>query len=658
MKEGSPDCEPALKGINSNSSRKKLGPINNLEEYLKPDWWKTIFNSTYLKTDGDVVGDREITRKEIDLFAKILSLSPEDRILDLCCGQGRHCIELANRGFKHVEGLDRSHYLIQKAKKESSSIKFREGDVRRLPYASDTFDVVMILGNSFGYFETAKDDMTVLREVLRVLKPWGRFLIDLSDGEYTRENIKSRSWEWIDKKHFVCRERSLSLDKTRLISREIISNIDKGVIADQFYAERLYTQEEIIEFLKKAGFSNIISHGTITTDSRRNQDLGMTEKRIIVSAVARKDWSPVKIKKHQLKNVVVLLGDPNKVDILKPFYVFDEDDFYTIDRLKDSLREIERNCDYKFYYLDNHEVMIKELIKMQEKRKIDFVFNLCDEGYFNDARKELHVPALLETLGIPYTGSGPQCLAYCYDKSLVRGVAEEMGIPTPRAIFVKPGDISFEVPFEFPMIIKPNFGDSSFGISRRNVVYSIEKIISVISEIRDKLGYDKPILIEEFLPGKDLSVGIIGNFPDSYMVLPVIEEDYSELPDGLPRICGYEAKWLQDSPYWKIKSIPAVLPADTERFIIDCSLKLYERLGCKDYARMDWRLTSKGEPKLLEVNPNPGWCWDGHLAKMAAIKSMSYTEMLLTILKEAEKRLESEEKLDKSIRVELKVRQN
>jgi D-alanine-D-alanine ligase len=73
---------------------------------------------------------------------------------------------------------------------------------------------------------------------------------------------------------------------------------------------------------------------------------------------------------------------------------------------------------------------------------------------------------------------------------------------------------------------------------------------------------------------------------------------------------------------------------------------------------MDWRLTSKGEPKLLEVNPNPGWCWDGHLAKMAAIKSMSYTEMLLTILKEAEKRLESEEKLDKSIRVELKVRQN
>lgn len=647
MKGDSISSEPPQKNLNSNSFKKTIGPISNLEEYLKPDWWKTIFNSTYLKTDGDVVDDKNITKKEIDIFIKILNLTPEDRILDLCCGQGRHCIELANRGFRHVEGLDRSRYLIQKAKKESSSIKFREGDARKLPYVADTFDVVMILGNSFGYFETAREDMMVLKEVLRVLKPWGRFLIDLSDGEYLKENLKSRSWEWMDKKYFVCRERSLSLDKTRLISREIISNVDRGVVTDQIYAERLYTSEEIIEFLKQAGFNNIVPHGTITPDSRRNQDLGMTERRIIITAIARKEWTPVKVRKHNFRNIVVLLGDPNKVDILKPLYVFDDDDLYTVNRLKDSLREIEKYHDYRFHYIDNHEMMFKELIKMQEKGKIDFVFNLCDEGYFNDARKELHVPALLDILGIPYTGSEPQCLAHCYDKSLIRGIASEMGVPTPRAFFIKPGDISFEVPFEFPVFIKPNFGDSSFGITSRNMVSSIEKVINVISEIRDKMGYDEPVLIEEFLSGKDLSVGIVGNFPDSYMVLPIIEEDYSELPPDLPKICGYEAKWLQDSPYWKVKSIPADLPADTERVIIDCSLRLYERLGCKDYARLDWRLTSKGEPKLLEVNPNPGWCWDGHLAKMAEIKKIYYTDMLLTILKEAEKRLKSEEKLDK-----------
>jgi len=646
MKGDSSSCEPPQKSINSNSYKKTIGPISNLEEYLDPNWWKNIFNSTYLKTDGDVVDDKQITKKEIDLFIKVLNLSPEDKILDLCCGQGRHCIELANRGFKHVEGLDRSHYLIQRAKKESLMIKFREGDARKLPYSPDTFNVVMILGNSFGYFETAKEDMLVLKEVLRVLKPWGRFLIDVSDGNYLKENVKSRSWEWINKKYFVCRERSLSLDKTRLISREIVNDVDNGVITDQFYAERLYTQEEIIEFLKQAGFSNITVHGTITPDSKRNQDLGMTEKRIIISAIAKKDWTPVKTKKPYLKNIVVLLGDPNKIDILKPFYMFDDDDLYTIDQLKNSLRDIEKNYNYKFHYLTNHETMIKDLIKIQEKGKIDFVFNLCDEGYCNDATKELHVPALLDILGIPYTGSEPQCLAHCYDKSLIRGIAGEMGIPIPEAFFIKPGDTSFEIPFNFPMIIKPNFGDSSFGITQRNVVYSIEKTLNVISEIRDKLGYDKPILIEEFLSGKDLSVGIIGNFPDSYKVLPIIEEDYSELPPELPRICGYEAKWLQDSPYWKIKSIPAKLTTNNERFIIDCSLRLFERLGCKDYARLDWRLTSKEEPRLLEVNPNPGWCWDGHLAKMAKIKNMSYSKMLLMILEEAEKRFKSAEKLE------------
>ncbi|MEO0169687.1 MAG: D-alanine--D-alanine ligase, partial [candidate division WOR-3 bacterium] len=106
-----------------------------------------------------------------------------------------------------------------------------------------------------------------------------------------------------------------------------------------------------------------------------------------------------------------------------------------------------------------------------------------------------------------------------------------------------------------------------------------------------------------------------------------------------PKICGYEAKWLPDSPYWKIKSIPANLPENTEKFIVECCLKLFERLGCKDYARFDWRLDSEGNPKLLEVNPNPGWCWDGHLAKMANIAGISYADMLRMILEAAEKRL-------------------
>jgi len=503
--------------------RKVLGPVQDLEQHVNPDWWGKIFNSLYLKTDGDVVEDQNITRQEVDLFSEILNLSPEDKILDLCCGQGRHSLELTKRGFKYVEGLDRSHYLIQKAKghakKEGIDVRFREGDARKLTYQTDTFDIVMILGNSFGYFETLQDDLRVLKEVFRILKPWGKVLIDIADGEYLRENYQPHSWEW--------------------------------------------------------------------------------------------------------------MPDP-----LKPFSIFDDDDFYTIDQLKCALRELRG---YTWKYLNNHDTLFDDLKK--QKGKVDFVFNLCDEGYNNDARKELHVSSLLETLEIPFTGAGPQCLAYCYDKSLVRGIAKEMGIPIPEAFFIKPEDTIFEIPIGFPLIVKPNFGDSSFGITQKCVTNNLDELLIAISEIREKFGYTKPILVEEFLTGKDLSVGIIGNPPDSYRVLPITEEDYSALPESLPRICGYEAKWLPDSPYWNIKSIPAELPEDTEKIMEEYCLKLWERLECKDYTRFDWRLDANGDPRLLEVNPNPGWCWDGHLAKMAKIAGMSYSELLEAILQGTEQRL-------------------
>jgi len=631
--------KPAQGGKNNKRRGRLLGPVPDLEEHVRPDWWQSIFNSLYLKTDGDVVDNENITRQEVDLFSQILKLSPQDKILDLCCGQGRHCLELTRRGFKYIEGLDRSHYLVQKAKlsakKEGLNVRFREGDARKLPYPPDTFDVIMILGNSFGYFETIQDDLRVLKEIFKILKPWGRLIADVADGNYLRKHFQPRSWEWIDKKHFVCRERSLSLDGQRLISREVVTHVGKGIIADQFYAERLYASQNLTELIKEVGFSDITFHDGFSPNSQRNQDLGMMERRIIVTAIVRKDWTPIKRKpKEVVKNIAVILGDPRKPDTLKPYSIFDDDDFFTIDQLKTALKELKN---YQFSYLDNHNTLIEDLRRLVGK--VDLVFNLCDEGYNNDPRKELHVPALLEELEIPHTGAGPQCLAYCYDKSLVRGIAKEMEIPVPEAFFIKPEDTTFELPFGFPVIVKPNFGDSSFGITQRSVADNLEGLLNAISEIREKFGYNKPVLIEEFLTGKDLSAGIIGNPSESYTVLPIIEEDYSTLPAELPRICGYEAKWRPESPYWNIKSVPAELPDETKRFIVEWCLKLFERLECRDYARFDWRLDAEGNPKLLEVNPNPGWCWDGHLVKMTKIAGISYTEMLEMILQAAEQRL-------------------
>jgi len=301
--------------------------------------------------------------------------------------------------------------------------------------------------------------------------------------------------------------------------------------------------------------------------------------------------------------------------------------------------------DFWFSYLNNHDTLIQDLTKLTGK--IDLVLNLCDEGYLNDPRKELHVPAILESLGIPYSGGGPQCLAFCYDKSLVRGIAQEMGIPVPKALFVKPEDLTFELGFDFPVIVKPDLGDSSFGITAHSVANSAEQLLNAILEIRQKFGYEKPLLVEEFLSGKDISIGIIGTPPNSYTILPITEEDYSAVPDDLPKICGYEAKWCPDSPYWGIKSIPALLPDETQNAVIKWCVELSERLECRDYVRLDWRLDEEGNPRLLEVNPNPGWCWDGHLAKMAGHMGMSYSEMLLGIIRAAEDRMGAETEFSK-----------
>jgi len=214
-----------------------------------------------------------------------------------------------------------------------------------------------------------------------------------------------------------------------------------------------------------------------------------------------------------------------------------------------------------------------------------------------------------------------------------------MNIPVPDGLLLNANDSSIDLPMHFPVIIKPNFGDSSFGIIQDSVAQTPEELIDAVVQIRRRFGYDQPVLVEEFLQGKDLSVGIIGNPPQEYTILPVVEEDYSVLPEGLPHLCGYEAKWLPDSPYWNLRSIPAELSESTRNVLEDASVRLFVRLECRDYARFDWRLDSEGNPHLLEVNPNPGWCWDGHLAKMAHIAGLSYADMLEAIVSAAAMRL-------------------
>jgi D-alanine-D-alanine ligase len=625
--------------LKSNGVR-TLGPVSDLERHLPSEWWRTLFNSLYLETDGDVVENDRNTEQEIDLLVRSAGLEPNDRILDLCCGQGRHVLELAKRGFKHVTGVDRSRYLVRLARKRARqrglSVSIHEGDARKFRLSDGTFHCVTILGNSFGYFDREEDDMAVLASVKRALSSSGTLVMDLTDGDWMRRNFEPRSWEWVDQNHFVCRERGLAGDGERLISREVVVHAERGVIADQFYAERLYSRERIEELLDRMGFADIRFHALVSPDSTRNQDLGMMAHRMFLTAQGPRRAERLPMRQAVFPDVTVLMGDPRLPDPVKRDGHYNPEDLDTVNRLKAALEELP---EYQFRYLDNHASLLAEL----RSQRPQFVLNLCDEGFDNDAFMELHVPALLEMLRIPYSGAGPSCLGFCYNKSLVRAVAETLEIPVPAETYFSADDQAATIPSVFPALIKPNYGDSSVGITQEAVVHTWEQAINYLSKLREQMP-GRPILLQEFLTGTEYTVGIIGNAGLAYRVLPVLEVDYSNLDPELPQLLGYESKWLPDSPYWsQISYREAQLDEDTRRKLVDYSNLLFERLGCRDYARFDFRADANGEIKLLEVNPNPGWCWDGKLNMMATAAGLRYSGMLRLVLEAAQERIAAQQ---------------
>ncbi len=619
-----------------------FGPVPDLERHLPSDWWRTLFNAAYLKTDGDVVENPDNTQREVDLVVRAAALERNDRILDLCCGQGRHSLELARRGFREVTGIDRSRYLIRLARKRAAAEKlsaaFHEGDARKFRKRNKSFHCIMIMGNSFGYFEHKRDDEAVLEAVARALMPGGVVFLDVVDGDWMRASFEPRSWEWIDQSHFVCRERALAKDGERIVSREVITHAERGVIADQFYAERLYSQAQLTGLLEKVGFEAVRYHGSLEADSDRGQDLGMMAHRLVLTArVSRRQAAspPPGRSLPPYPQVTVLLGDPSLPDTIKVDGKFNPLDIDTTERLRVALAEL---SDYKFSYIDDHQALARTL----RAEPPAFVLNLCDEGYWNRATMELHVPALLDMHGIPYSGAGAACLGLCYNKNLVRGFAESLDIPTPMESYIGPDDSVATLPATFPALVKPNFGDSSVGITKDAVVRNSTELMAYIEWLRSTYGRCA-ILVQEFLAGTEYSVGVVGNPGLSYRMLPALQVDYSQLPEGLPPILCYESKWCPDSPYWdQVKYAEAELNEEQRRTLYDHSNTLFERLGCRDYARFDFRADANGVIKLMEVNPNPGWCWDGKYNMMAGYAGLRYSDLLRLIIEAAQERVTSD----------------
>lgn len=252
---------------------------------VDPEWWKTLFDDVYLVTDARSVSDEDLTRREIDVFCELLPLRQDQRILDLCGGQGRHSLELCRRGFTGCTVLDYSDTLLDIGAKTAScgnhSVRFLQGDARNLQMASGTYHHVMILGNSLGYAPDRDSDLQVLRESHRVLKPDGWLLIDVTDGQAVRREFTPNAWHEIGSDVVVCRERELR--ENTICAREMVLNKDSGLVRDRTYCIRLYTSDGLADMVKKAGFGSVRVY-TDFSPFAHDGDLGFMNHRMLVTA--------------------------------------------------------------------------------------------------------------------------------------------------------------------------------------------------------------------------------------------------------------------------------------------------------------------------------------------------------------------------------------
>jgi D-alanine-D-alanine ligase len=259
------------------------------------------------------------------------------------------------------------------------------------------------------------------------------------------------------------------------------------------------------------------------------------------------------------------------------------------------------------------------------KNDADLVFNLV-EAYEGDDGKEAHVAAFLDLLGLRYTGAGPQALFVAQDKALAKKLFTFHGIRTPNFASSYRGKIDHMDDLGFPLIVKPGAEDGSVGIDVGSVVHSVRELMERIELIQER--FDSPALIEEFIDGREIYVGVLGNgAPEA---LPPVELDLSKLPKGMPRIAGKEVKWGKGTEAYDVtrSAVARDLSDELRSRIQTTALAAYEALGLRDYGRIDLRVTANEEIYVIEANPNPWLAPEAELAIAAAASNRDYPRLI------------------------------
>lgn len=286
-----------------------------------------------------------------------------------------------------------------------------------------------------------------------------------------------------------------------------------------------------------------------------------------------------------------------------------------------------------------HEVVLveannrKNLLNFFQNNSVDCVFNIAEGA--DSKFRESEVPALLDFFNIPYTGSNPFTLALALDKAIAKRIFISENIPTPRFQIFDSWDIPLNSNLKFPLIVKPNCEGSGKGISSSSVVHTQKDLYAQIEKAITT--YKHEALVEEFIEGKELTVGVLGNGKTT--VLPILEIDFSDCRESGEYFYSWKMKEFQGNKEMGCVPnfyCPARLSEELTKTIKDVALKAHKALGCYDISRTDIRLSKDNIPYVLEVNPLPGIDpKESNFPMMSRAAGMQYHDLIKAILHSA-----------------------
>lgn len=259
----------------------------------------------------------------------------------------------------------------------------------------------------------------------------------------------------------------------------------------------------------------------------------------------------------------------------------------------------------------------------------NLIVNLC-ESVDEDPLLSGHPAAVLELLGLPFTGSSAIALLLSTDKVTSKQLLRGAALPTPGFFLYSGGEVIIPAELHFPVILKPRYQDASIGIDQESVLSDKSALTFTLPRFYAQYG---PIMVEEFVCGREFNIALIGNAPTR--VLPIAEIDFVGMPDHLHRIVGYRAKWEESSVEYRHTNrvFPTDLATPLTKHLQQLAVETFNLFGLRDYGRVDMRLDANNEPYVLEVNANPCLSPDAGFAVAAKRGGLDYSTMVGELLK-------------------------